>query len=155
MNYEPVAIDRQPIGKTRRKTADAELDGIYETRNTLVNDIGHEDIIAAKEQGDIHKPSSKSTLFTLSPVKATLPFEDMIVRERIQFLICLAIVSFGGPLVFRYAIGSHHLQDNSSAITVVEWVLLFAMFFDLIHTIFRGLPMMSGRPTDIASSRTR
>mmetsp|Transcript_14970 Transcript_14970/g.22515 ORF Transcript_14970/g.22515 Transcript_14970/m.22515 type:complete len:1308 (-) Transcript_14970:8-3931(-) len=161
---------------SRRLTAEAKLDGIYECPESAIGMDeepynNNETDMNDEETDSPSKPvvkrtmysrnTKQGTIFSSNPIATTVPFDKMIKKERIEFIICLFVVALCGPLVFRYAMGSDQAENDSTADTqwgsrldVVEWVILLAIFFDMVNSLFRGLPMLSGRPTDLASSRT-
>jgi hypothetical protein len=73
-------------------------------------------------------------------------------------ILIVGVVVF--PLMFRYACGSSN-NPNTDSTTIAwgsgieawEWCALYVIWFGVLGTIFRLLPMVSGRPSALESSQ--
>lgn len=95
----------------------------------------------------------KISLFATSPIQITNEYKTLIFKERTIFLINLFVLVVFGPLVFRYALGANQYVW-AAGITRVEWMILIVIFLDTLNSIFRGLPMVSGKPTEVEATRS-
>ena len=100
-----------------------------------------------------HTNSPKVSLFASSPIQISDEYRHLIFKERSLFLINMFALVVLGPLVFRYALGSSQYVW-AAGVTSTEWFILIVIFLDTLNSIFRGLPMVSGRPTETEATRS-
>mmetsp|Transcript_9641 Transcript_9641/g.14517 ORF Transcript_9641/g.14517 Transcript_9641/m.14517 type:complete len:1159 (+) Transcript_9641:48-3524(+) len=136
------------------------------TRKTAPKGIDYAEIYYAEESGQppvstgpniYNSRSPKVSLFADSKITISEEYEKLIFKERSIFLLNLFILAVLGPLVFRYALGSHSdnfPNDWGLGVSTIEWVILIVAFLDAVNTFFRGLPMVSGKPTELESTRS-
>lgn len=123
--------------------------------------IDYAEIYNNEESGNytaasLHGKGPKISLFSSSPIEITPEYAKIIFKERTIFLINLFIIVVVSPLVFRYVMGS--AGDDGpvkwgAEITGIEWAVLMVAFFDSFNNILRGLPMVSGKPTQVDSTK--
>ncbi len=122
--------------------------------------IDYAEIYSADEAGNmkgasLHSKGPKMSLFSSSPIEITPEYSQIILKERTFFLFNLLIVAVISPLVFRYAMGSNSDEKVvwGQNISGIEWFILMVAFFDSFNSILRGLPMVSGKPTQVDSTK--
>jgi hypothetical protein len=101
-----------------------------------------------------------TTLFSDFPITTSVEYNRVVKPERIKLLCILALLLVITPLVFRYACGSsdnNGVNSNAipwaSALDVWEWVILIVLWLNVLGLIFRLLPMITGCPSAVQSSR--
>jgi hypothetical protein len=122
--------------------------------------IEYAEIYSAEEGGNykaasFHSQGPKISLFSSSSIEITPEYAHLISKERTIFLFNLCIVAVLSPLVFRYAMGANESDHVvwGAGITEIEWTILLVAFFDAFNSILRGLPMISGKPTQVESTK--
>ena len=99
--------------------------------------------------------TSPLTVYSSSPITTSKAYKEVVNKHRVYFVIWFFLFITLSPLVFRFAIGMHSdtVDRWGEKLTWLEYVILLVVFFDMLGNIFRGLPMLSGRPTELESSR--
>jgi hypothetical protein len=99
------------------------------------------------------------TLFCNTPIKHTREYEIFVNPQRRIFLLSYIILCICSPLVFRYVMGTNSkAEDNElsqwgSDISATEWFILMVVFLDTLSNVLKGLPMISGQPSQLEASR--
>jgi hypothetical protein len=94
--------------------------------------------------------SFKASLFSTTPITPSESYKKGVSDERRLFIMMEMIVAIAGPLVFRFVIAAG--EEGEGDIDYFEGFILFVMFLDTISWLYKGLPMLSGSPTDVESS---
>jgi hypothetical protein len=121
--------------------------------------IDYAEIYNVEEGGNykaasFHNKGPKISLFSSSSIEITPEYAQIISKERAIFLFNLLIITVVSPLVFRYVMGSYGSDQVvwGAGINEIEWTILLVAFFDSFNNILRGLPMVSGKPTQVEST---
>lgn len=132
-----------------------------ELGSTISRGIDYAEIYSAEEGGNykaasFHSKGPKMSLYSSSPIEITSEYAHIIFKERTIFLFNLFILTVASPLVFRYVMGSYGSDQVvwGAGINEIEWTILFVAFFDSFNNILRGLPMVSGKPTQVESTNS-
>lgn len=99
-----------------------------------------------------HNGAPKVSLFASTPIQVSGEYKSLIFKERGIFLLNMVVLVIFGPLVFRYALGANQYVW-AAGVNSVEWFILMVIFLDTLNSIFRGLPMVSGKPTELEATR--
>jgi hypothetical protein len=101
-----------------------------------------------------------TTLFSDSPITPTEKYNKVVTPERTKLLLVLIVMLLVCPLVFRYACGSSNNDAVSSQainwagnLDPWEWVIVLVIWVGVVGFMFRLLPMITGGPSSIESSR--
>jgi hypothetical protein len=101
-----------------------------------------------------------TTLFADRPITPSRNYNWVIGNERRKVLFLLVFMLVITPLIFRYACGSSNndaVPSNSirwaSNLDGWEWIILIVLWMTVLSLIFRLLPVITGGPSAVESSR--
>lgn len=97
-----------------------------------------------------HTAIFRASLYSTTPISPSETYKKGVSKERRYFIMMEMVVAVVGPVVFRYVIAAAAEEDTNT--NYFERFVLFVMFLDIISWLFKGLPMLSGSPTDVTSS---
>lgn len=137
---------------------------MYGQSDLQMSDIYHNDEAdiesSAKPRKSFEVRKRQISLFCNNSISVTPAYNELVTKERDTYLICLMVICFAGPLIFRYVMGSNDNPDINgdvpkwgSEISPVEWFILIVAFLDTLSNILKGLPMVSGRPSQLEATR--